>query len=222
LRRRLLSEAGLQSTTMAARKDSIGELTDLMGTLMRDEHAAAKEAADSPPAVAHIAARDKPASEVIQEAVFKPLRTYQQQIIDVVRALLDKEPSRALLYLPTGGGKTRIAGETAKWAMAKGWRVAFVVNRVALVDQSARAFQEIGISAGHGLRCERPASRRTCAATNRDYADLGEAALAADRPLVDGLQRLSGAGGRCRCRRGRRRYRRGCLGGGPQQRGGDA
>ena len=56
-------------------------------------------------------------------------------------------PGAALLYLPTGGGKTRIAGELAKWVLRAGGCVLFVVNRTVLVSQAAAALRELGLGA---------------------------------------------------------------------------
>lgn len=197
----LLSCRGF-TANMAARKDSIGELTELMGSLLHEVGGSSGTTTGSAPAPAaptSTSVREKPSGDVIQEAVFKPLRPYQQQILEVVRGLLEKQPSRALLYLPTGGGKTRIAGETAKWALSKGWRVAFVVNRVALVDQSARAFQEIGIPAtsigyiasGRAGNTAAPLQIATMQTLAKRYALLGDrsstgstASAAADEPAA--------------------------------------
>jgi superfamily II DNA or RNA helicase len=57
-------------------------------------------------------------------------------------------PGAALLYLPTGGGKTRIAGELARWVLRLGGAVLFVVNRTVLVSQAAEALKELGVAAG--------------------------------------------------------------------------
>jgi superfamily II DNA or RNA helicase len=57
-------------------------------------------------------------------------------------------PGAALLYLPTGGGKTRVAGELAKWVLCCGGAVLFVVNRTVLVAQAAAALRELGVGAG--------------------------------------------------------------------------
>jgi superfamily II DNA or RNA helicase len=75
-------------------------------------------------------------------------------------------PSSSLLYLPTGGGKTRVAAELARWcARDCGGRLLFVVNRAALVTQAKKAFEELGVGGegegdgdgdGDGARGGRP------------------------------------------------------------------
>jgi superfamily II DNA or RNA helicase len=57
--------------------------------------------------------------------------------------------SRVILYSPTGSGKTEIGIAFVKAARAKGKRVAFLCNRVHLVEQASRRFQRSGI--GHGI-----------------------------------------------------------------------
>jgi superfamily II DNA or RNA helicase len=53
----------------------------------------------------------------------------------------------ALLYLPTGGGKTRIAAALVRWVLGRGGRAAFIVNRAKLVAQARDAFLAEGIDA---------------------------------------------------------------------------
>ena len=54
----------------------------------------------------------------------------------------------ALLYLPTGGGKTRVAAALVRWTLGRGGRAAFFVNRAKLVTQAREAFLAEGIDAG--------------------------------------------------------------------------
>ena len=57
--------------------------------------------------------------------------------------LCPPSPCAALLYLPTGGGKTRVAAELAKWMVAIGGRVLFVAHRNVLVEQAERAMLQL-------------------------------------------------------------------------------
>jgi superfamily II DNA or RNA helicase len=50
-----------------------------------------------------------------------------------------------MLALPTGAGKTVIAANIIRRALAKGKRVAFVVPALSLVDQTVAAFAAEGV-----------------------------------------------------------------------------
>lgn len=50
-----------------------------------------------------------------------------------------------VLQLPTGTGKTRLAAQIIRQALAKGNRVAFVVPAISLIDQTVMAFGAAGI-----------------------------------------------------------------------------
>jgi superfamily II DNA or RNA helicase len=52
----------------------------------------------------------------------------------------------ALLYLPTGGGKTRIAAALTLWTRNRGGRTLFIVNRLQLAIQAKQAFLREGIN----------------------------------------------------------------------------
>ena len=77
------------------------------------------------------------------------LRPYQQHAIDLVRQSLKTGHRMPMLKLSTGSGKTIIAGEIVKKALAKRKRVAFFVDRLTLVDQASAHFDKIGID--HGI-----------------------------------------------------------------------
>lgn len=72
------------------------------------------------------------------------LRPYQENLISNLRASLVKH-RHALAILPTGGGKTAIASFMAKSAKEKGKRIMFTCHRDFLLDQTAEAFEEIGL-----------------------------------------------------------------------------
>jgi DNA repair protein RadD len=77
------------------------------------------------------------------------LRPYQSAGVDALRSALKAGRKRVVFYLPTGGGKTRVAGEIIAMARARGKRVAFVCNRIELVGQASEAFYALGIE--HGI-----------------------------------------------------------------------
>lgn len=71
-------------------------------------------------------------------------RSYQQAAIRAVTDALEKDKERkALLVMATGSGKTRTIVALSSLLMQANWakRVLFLADRVALVDQAARAFK---------------------------------------------------------------------------------
>jgi superfamily II DNA or RNA helicase len=85
------------------------------------------------------------------EGVFASLtlRPYQSAAIDKLRSGLAGGVLRELLYSPTGSGKTEMGMALIKGAMAKHKRVAFLCNRIGLVQQTSKRFLRAGIS--HGI-----------------------------------------------------------------------
>lgn len=77
------------------------------------------------------------------------LRPYQAAAIQSLRLGLGEGYLRQMLYGPTGMGKTALAVGLVKGARAKGKRVAFLCNRIQLVEQASAAFRKYGIS--HGI-----------------------------------------------------------------------
>lgn len=76
------------------------------------------------------------------------LRPYQALAIQGLRSGLAGGYLRQMLYAPTGAGKTILAVGLVKGARAKGKRVAFLANRIQLVEQASRAFRKYGIDHG--------------------------------------------------------------------------
>jgi len=76
-----------------------------------------------------------------------PLRPYQARAIELARESIAAGKRRPVLQLPTGAGKTRIAAEIIRRALAKGNPGIFVVPRISLIEQTVAAFQREGI--GH-------------------------------------------------------------------------
>lgn len=77
------------------------------------------------------------------------LRPYQAEAVHNLRHALARKVLRLMLNSPTGSGKTEIGMALVKGARAKHKRVAFLCNRVHLVDQTSRRFTKAGIS--HGI-----------------------------------------------------------------------
>lgn len=101
--------------------------------------------------------------------VARPLRPYQEHALELLRASISSGRRSPILQLPTGAGKTRVAAEMINMALAKGNRVAFVVPRISLIQQTIRDFEregifDIGVVQGLHYRTDREASVQLCSA----------------------------------------------------------
>jgi superfamily II DNA or RNA helicase len=76
-----------------------------------------------------------------------PLRPHQERAIAELRASLAAGNKRPMLALPTGAGKTLLAAHIVRNALGRDKRVAFVVPRLSLIDQTVAAFEAQGIGA---------------------------------------------------------------------------
>ena len=76
------------------------------------------------------------------------LYPHQQKAIGDLRAGLQQGHKRQILCLPTGAGKTVVAGELARRAAARGKRVLFVVHLRELVIQAVQHFAALGLRVG--------------------------------------------------------------------------
>lgn len=76
------------------------------------------------------------------------LREYQVDAIDRARQSYANGHKRPMLMAPTGAGKTKIAIQVIKNAVARGKRVLFTVDRVQLIDQTAAVFFAEGLDFG--------------------------------------------------------------------------
>ena len=76
------------------------------------------------------------------------LRPYQAEAVTNLRHALARKVLRLMLNSPTGSGKTEIGMALVKGARAKHRRVAFLCNRVHLVEQTSRRFAKAGIPHG--------------------------------------------------------------------------
>lgn len=77
------------------------------------------------------------------------LRDYQTEAIDACRREIAAGVKNIILCAPTGSGKTVIASELMRAATAKFSRSLFLVDRLALLDQTSQVFDDYGIA--HGI-----------------------------------------------------------------------
>ena len=77
------------------------------------------------------------------------LRPYQEHSIAQLREGVRSGKLRQILYLPTGGGKTRVASALLSGVASRGKRAAFICNRIELVQQASAALHANGIE--HGI-----------------------------------------------------------------------
>lgn len=75
----------------------------------------------------------------------RPLRPHQHKAIAQLKTSILAGNRRTVVQLPTGAGKTRLAAEIVKGALAKGNRVAFTVPAISLIDQTVESFEMEGI-----------------------------------------------------------------------------
>lgn len=73
------------------------------------------------------------------------LRDYQTAAIDNLRDTLRRGVKRIVLQMPTGAGKTALAGAIVRMAMERGKRVIFTVPALSLVDQTVDSFENDGV-----------------------------------------------------------------------------
>ena len=77
------------------------------------------------------------------------LRDYQATAVEALRENIRRGLKRQLLVAGTGAGKTLTAAHILKEAAGKGSYTLFIVDRVALVNQTSAVFDEYGIP--HGI-----------------------------------------------------------------------
>ena len=77
------------------------------------------------------------------------LYPYQSITVQEARLSMARGNTRAVIYLPTGAGKTRVAIEIMASALAKGNKVVFLANRKQLVHQTSAKLTDYGIQ--HGI-----------------------------------------------------------------------
>ncbi len=75
------------------------------------------------------------------------LRDYQQELLDQAADRLIPGKARVMLQLPTGGGKTHIAGALLRSWLHRGRKAAWLTHRTELADQTRRMLTDSGVSA---------------------------------------------------------------------------
>ncbi len=75
------------------------------------------------------------------------LRIYQQNLFERTVSCVQPAQARAMLQLPTGGGKTHIAGALLRHWLHNGRKAVWLTHRVELAEQTRRMLTEAGISA---------------------------------------------------------------------------
>ena len=77
------------------------------------------------------------------------LRDYQRTLLHRVEAALDADAkARVMMQLPTGGGKTEIAGQLLKKRLTDGRMAVWVTHRRELTEQTCDSLIRAGVSAG--------------------------------------------------------------------------
>lgn len=77
------------------------------------------------------------------------LRDYQNNSISRLRQSIGTGNNRVILQSATGSGKTIIAAEMIRLAVAKGKRVLFIAHRKEIINQSSQKLDDFGID--HGI-----------------------------------------------------------------------
>ena len=76
------------------------------------------------------------------------LRDYQRILLHQVETALHNNPkARVMMQLPTGGGKTEIAGQLLKRRLTDGRKAVWVTHRKELTEQSCERLTRVGVSA---------------------------------------------------------------------------
>ncbi len=70
------------------------------------------------------------------------LRDYQDELLDQVQKKLRPNGARVMMQLPTGGGKTVIAGFLLADWLRNGRKAAWITHRKELVDQTRKMLNE--------------------------------------------------------------------------------
>jgi superfamily II DNA or RNA helicase len=79
------------------------------------------------------------------------LRPYQERAVAEVREAFQTGHNGVVMQIPTGGGKTLTAGHILQSAAARGNDGMFIVNRVELIEQTALAFDRLGMAGSYGI-----------------------------------------------------------------------
>ena len=86
-----------------------------------------------------------------QRPALDKLRDYQQELLDRAEAALESPKARVMLQLPTGGGKTHIAGALLACRLESGRKAVWLTHRTELAEQTRRMLTDAGVSAINNL-----------------------------------------------------------------------
>ena len=75
------------------------------------------------------------------------LRDYQQKLLERAEAVLQPRDAHVMLQLPTGGGKTHIAGVLLRRWLHDGRKAVWLTHREQLADQTCGMLADAGVSA---------------------------------------------------------------------------
>ena len=75
------------------------------------------------------------------------LRPYQQELLEQAESALQPCDARVMLQLPTGGGKTHIAGALLRRWLHNGRKAVWLTHRTELAEQTRRMLTDAGVSA---------------------------------------------------------------------------
>ena len=80
------------------------------------------------------------------------LRDYQKKLLTEVSSELADPASRIMMQLPTGGGKTRIAGQLLAGWLKDGRKAVWLTHRRELASQTEGMLREAGVSASSNIQ----------------------------------------------------------------------
>ena len=80
-----------------------------------------------------------------QRPALDKLRDYQQELLDRAEAALESPKARVMLQLPTGGGKTHIAGALLARMLGDGCKAVWLTHRAELAEQTRRMLTDAGV-----------------------------------------------------------------------------
>ena len=79
------------------------------------------------------------------------LRDYQQQLLEQAEAALQPRDARVMLQLPTGGGKTHIAGALLRRWLHDGRKAVWLTHRTELAEQTRLMLEDTGVPASNKI-----------------------------------------------------------------------
>ena len=86
------------------------------------------------------------------------LRDYQRELLERVETLLNDPADRVMMQLPTGGGKTCIAGELLSRWLSNGRKAVWLTHRRELAAQTEAMLSEHGVTVTCNLQWDPHAS----------------------------------------------------------------